>query len=107
MNPARIALLEKYVSEEPDNPFNGYALAMEYYEEQPAKALSLLSSHITRFPSYLPSYFKLAHLYWEDDAWSLAEKTFLEGMALAQSTKETKAFNELSAAYQNFLLERD
>ena len=44
MNSDRINLLKQFMQEEPSNPFNKYALAMEYYEEKPQESLSLLRS---------------------------------------------------------------
>jgi len=106
MNSARISLLEGYIEEEPENPFNRYALAMEYYDENPPRALALLGELCDSFPSYLPTYFKLAHLLWEEENWEKAEKTFLSGIQLAENLGETKTLAELKSAYQNFIFEK-
>jgi len=107
MNKERITLLIKFIEDEPENPFNSYALAMEYYEHKPSKALDVLVGLTQKFPSYLPTYFKLAHLHWEDEKWDLAEEIFLKGIRLAEEQEDKKAMTELQSAYQNFQFERD
>lgn len=102
MNKMRIDLLKKYISEEPDNPFNGYALAMEYYTESPTESLSLLETLLNGHSDYLPTYFKLAHLYWDNEAWEQAGFVFEAGIALAERQKDQKALSELRSAFQNF-----
>lgn len=107
MNPDRIALLKKFMEEEPENPFNSYALAMEYYDTNPVQSLLLLTRLSEQFPSYLPTYFKLAHLQWEEENWEGAESTFTAGITLAEEQKDFKALGELRASYQNFQFEKD
>lgn len=107
MDKNRIELLEKYISDEPENPFNRYALAMEYYENIPEKAQEILEKAIQQHPDYLPIYFKLAHLYWEDEDWDKAETTFKIGIDLAAEEGDQKALKELKSAYLNFEFEKD
>lgn len=107
MNAERIKLLEKYIQEEPNNPFNGYALAMEYYESHPEKSLELLLEIINNHPDYLPSYFKTAHLLWEMDETTRTDKVFRKGIQLAKKLNDTKALQELTSAYQNFQFETE
>ncbi len=107
MNLNRIRLLEKYILEEPDNSFNQYALAMEYYEGDEVKALTLLSELQNQNPTYLPTYFKLAHLLWENEKWEEAEIIFEKGIRLSKEQNDKKAYSELKVAYQNFLFEKE
>jgi len=107
MNEQRIELLKKYIEEEPKNPFNQYALAMEYYDSIPEEALSILKHLISNHKDYLPSYYKAAHLLWEDENWEEAETIFNQGIALARSQNDQKSLGELQASYQNFLFEKD
>lgn len=102
MNEDRISLLKKFIEEEPHNPFNRYALAMEYYKTEPATALGLLEQLLIEHPDYLPTYYKAAHLYWEINNWELAEKTFLTGLELAAQQNDQKALLELRSAHLNF-----
>lgn len=107
MNENRIALLEQFVREEPQNPFNLYALAMEYYDRTPAKSMELLLQLLTAHPEYLPTYYKAAHLLWDMEKWKDAEDVFMKGLSLAEEQKAKKAKAELKAAYQNFVFDRD
>lgn len=107
MNHERIALLKEYIKEEPENPFNQYALAMEYYELQPLEALEILETLLNTNPEYLPTYYKIAHLYWEMESWEKAEKTFASGIQLAEKKNDEKALGELKASYQNFEIDKD
>ena len=105
MNPDRIILLEKYIQEEPNNPFNTYALAMEYYENDPEKSAELLIELTINHPDYLPTYFKAAHLLWEMENHQKTEELFKQGIQLAKQQGDSKALQELSSAYQNFQFE--
>lgn len=107
MNSDRIELLKQFIKDEPSNPFNKYALAMEYYAEQPTKSLELLRSLINDHPDYLPTYFKAAHLLWDEELWDEADVTFKVGIELAERQNDQKAVSELKSAYQNFQFDRD
>ena len=107
MNAERIGILQKFITEESDNPFNIYALAMEYYEEQPDKSQELLIQLTLKHPDYLPTYFKLAHLYWNLEEWDFTDSVFQTGIDLAKKQNDLKAHKELESAWQNFQFEKD
>lgn len=107
MNAARIELLKKYIEEEPSNPFNKHALAMEYYEQAPDQALVLLRIILQEHANYLPSYFKAAHLLWEEELWEEADAIFKKGIIIAKEQDDQKALSELQSAYQNFQIDWD
>ncbi|MEQ6165653.1 tetratricopeptide repeat protein [Ekhidna sp. MALMAid0563] len=107
MNSDRISLLKQFIKEEPANPFNKYALAMEYYDSEPKDSLEILLSLLKDHPDYLPTYFKAAHLLWEEERWDEAETTFRKGAQLAAEQDDQKALLELRAAYQNFQFDKD
>ena len=105
MSVDRIHLLEKYIQEEPENPFNRYALAMEYYESAPEKAVELLLHLTINHPDYLPTYFKAAHLLWDMNDLEQTDQLFLKGIEVAKQQHDHKALQELTSAYQNFQFE--
>ena len=80
----RKSLLKQYISEEPKNPFNWYALALE-----------------------IPTYYQAAFLFDSLGMLDQAKKTFEGGINLATSLQDQKAIKELKNAYQNFLFEND
>ncbi len=107
MNSDRIKLLDQFIKEEPNDPFNHYALAMEYYDYDSQKALTILKKVIMEHPTYLPSYFKAANLLLDMEKLEEAKEIFEKGMSLASDQKNEKALSELKAAYQNLLFELD
>lgn len=80
---------------------------MEYYDAQPIKSLELLRSLISEHADYLPTYFKAAHLLWEEELWEEADEVFTNGIELAEKQEDQKAILELKSAYQNFQFDRD
>ena len=107
MNSDRISLLKQFIKEEPANPFNKYALAMEYYDSEPKDSLEILLSLLKDHPDYLPTYFKTAHLLWEEERWDEADNVFQKGIQIAEEQQDQKALQELKAAYLNFQFDRD
>lgn len=106
-NQTRIELLKKYISEEPGEPFNHYALALEYYESEPEQALKILKKLSQNNPNYLPTYYKLAHLQWETGQFDEAREVFKKGIELAAKQNDPKTLHELRAAFQNFEFDID
>ena len=103
----RTQLLRQFTEEEPGNPFNWYALALEYKETDPDSAKSLFDKLLTEHPDYLPTYYTAAQFFAESEELDLADRIFQEGIALAKNQNEQKAVRELQNAYQNFLFEND
>jgi len=106
-NLERIELLKEYCKEEPENPFNFYALALEYRESDKLAAAELFEFVLSTFPNYLPVYFPAAHFFYEEDDLQKAKQVFESGLALAHVLQDEKAKKELANAYQNFLFETD
>ena len=107
MNEARIALLKQYIEEEPNDPFNHYALANEYLLPMPEKARECFDFLVEYHPDYLPTYFLAAQLYKDFEDYNVAENLYKKGIALAKQLGDDKALRELSTAYQNLLFEMD
>lgn len=106
-NLERVQLLRSYIKEEPENPFNRYALALEIREIDPDEAADLFDFLLLNHPDYLPVYFPSAHFFFELDQIEKAKEIFIKGIALAQSLRNEKAIKELQNAYQNFLFETE
>lgn len=103
----RIELLKGYCKAEPENPFNFYALALEYRESDKATAAELFDFVLTNFPNYLPVYYPAAHFFYEEADLQKAKKLFESGLALTHLLQDEKAKKELTNAYQTFLFETD
>lgn len=106
-NLERITLLKEFASEEPSNPFNWYALAIEYRNNDAEQALPLFDKLLKEFPQYLPTYYTAAVFYAELDMIAAAQVVFEKGIELARQQNEAKALQELQNAYQNFQFEND
>jgi Tfp pilus assembly protein PilF len=103
----RIQLLRQFSEEEPENPFNWYALAIEYRETDQEESFSLFAKLLEQHPTYLATYFPAAHLYAEMGEIDQSKLIFENGISLAREQKNSKALQELQNAYQNFLFEND
>jgi len=106
-NLERIELLIGYCKEEPENPFNFYALALENRESDKPAAAELFDYVLSNFPNYLPVFFPAAHFFYEEGNLQKAKQVFELGLALAQDLQDEKVKKELANAYQNFLFETD
>lgn len=106
-NLERVGLLRAYILEEPENPFNRYALALEIKDIDQHEASELFDFLLLNHSSYLPVYFPSAHFFFELGQIEKAKGIFEKGIALAQNLKDEKALKELKNAYQNFLFEND
>ncbi len=107
MNEARIALLEKYIKEDPNDPFNYYAIATEMVGQRPEKAKEYFELLLSNHPDYLPTYYHAAQLLVDEEEYDEAEQVYKKGIALATSQENSKTLRELNTAYQNLLFEMD
>ena len=101
----RLTQLKQFASEEPNDPFNRYALALEYLKTDPAQAISLFDQLTQTHPEYLPTYYPFALLLIEKKEIEKAERVFLSGIERAKN--DAKTLKELKSAYQDWLYERE
>ncbi len=102
MNNDRIQQLIRFVQEEPGEPFNVYALAMEYVNTQPEQARPYFDQLLAEHPNYLPTYYHAAALYADLDERDRAADLYVKGIALAQAQNNPKTLQELQRAQQAF-----
>lgn len=107
MKEARIAQLRQWLEENPSDAFLKYALALEYIEQYPQQAQTLLEELLCEHPTYTATYYHAAQLYIQQGEFLRARHVFEKGIAVCQQQQDTKALAELKAAYQNFLLEHE
>jgi predicted Zn-dependent protease len=103
----RIGQLESFIKEDPGDPFNHYALALEYLKTDPARAHEQFEWLLQQHPDYLPTYYPLAHLLIELGKVERGEQVFKSGIEKARSLRETKTMRELQAAYDDWLFLRE
>jgi tetratricopeptide (TPR) repeat protein len=102
MNNDRIQQLIRFVQEEPGDPFNVYALAMEYINGQPEQAMPYFEQLLAEHPDYLPTYYHAAALYAELDERDRAADLYDKGINLARAQNNAKTLLELERAKRAF-----
>lgn len=105
MPPDRIILLEKFYQEDPEDPFNLYALALEYLKHDPAKAAALFARLLAEHEGYLPGYYHAAKLFQETGEKEKAIAAYERGMALAKKLNDPKTLRELKSAYDELMFD--
>lgn len=107
MQEERLKILLDYLADEPTEPFNIYAVAMEYLNNDKEKALFYLEKLLIEHPDYVPTYYHSAALFFEKNDFVNAEKTYILGIEKAHQQNKTKSFDELKRAYRMFLDEME
>lgn len=102
MNNDRIQQLIRFVQEEPNEPFNVYALAMEFLADRPEEAITYFERLLSQFPDYLPTYYHAAALYASRDERDRAARLYDTGIALAEAQHNAKTLLELQRARRAF-----
>ena len=105
MNHSRLNQLLEFYKEEPNDPFNIYALATEYKSIDPEKALTYFELLIENHPDYVATYYHLAHLYLELEKDKEAKITFENGIEKATINNENLMLRELKSAYEEFMMD--
>ncbi len=98
-------LLEKllvFYQEDPHDPFNLYALALEYQKHDARKAAGFFERLLGEFPAYLPTYYHAAQFFIALNEYSKARATFEKGIQIAAEPHNAKAHQELIRAYRTF-----
>lgn len=101
----RVRQLEEFLREDPADPFNSYALALEYLKSDPKKARDLFEKLLSTQPNYLPTYYPFAQLLTEKHD-KRAEDVYKQGMDIARRLNDLKTFKELNSAYNDWLFEQ-
>lgn len=98
-------LLEKlliFYEEDPGDPFNLYALALEYQKHDASKAAASFDQLLEDFPTYLPAYYHAAQLFSILGEFEKASRTFDTGIKLATEQGNVKTQQELTRALRMF-----
>jgi tetratricopeptide (TPR) repeat protein len=99
----RLELLRQFVAEEPQDPFNHYALATELLKFGKNESRLIFEYLLENHADYLATYYHLGALYAELSEHQLASQTYKTGIELARKIGNEKALKELKGAYQMFL----
>ncbi len=107
MNTQRLNRLLEFLKEDPKDPFNKYAIAIEYLEEKPLESLKYFQELLQNHERYTGTYYHAAKLYNALGNKEEAERVFLKGIEICKSEKDYHALRELQNAYNEFLFEEE
>ena len=100
----KTSLLEKllgFYEEEPGDPFNAYALALECQKHDAGEAEKYFNLLLNHHPEYLPTYYHAAQFFSVQEP-EKAAAIFEKGIDLAIRQRNVKAQQELSRAFRTF-----
>lgn len=104
----RIEMLKKLIEDQPSEPFNRYALALEYKKTNDHKqALKLFDQLIKESPEYIATYFHYGSILDEVEHPKKALEIYRLGIEKAREQGEHHAMSELKNALLNLELELD
>lgn len=95
----RLAMLQQFVAQRPDDPFARYGLAMELKKRGLlAQANATFVELMSRHPDYVPAYLMAGNNLLADGDRDGARDVFTRGVAAAQRAGDDHALGELEAA---------
>lgn len=101
----RLEQLRQFVTDDPADPFNTYALALECLKTDVGEATTLLLGLLQTHPDYLPTYYQAATLLAATGKPAEALQIAERGITLAQSKSDLKARRELQALIDEWTAE--
>lgn len=103
MKLSRLEQLQKFLDEDLTDPFNWYALALEYQKTDKMKALGIYEKLLHTNPKYIPTYYQAANLYQQTAETKKAIDTFEAGIKQALLQNDRKAAGELQSALDELI----
>ena len=95
----RIAALQAFLLDDPDDPFTRFALAQEHRKAgDVARAAALFEDLVRDHPAYVGTYYHLGALYRQLDRTDDALQTFRAGVREATAAGDLHARAELQSA---------
>jgi Tfp pilus assembly protein PilF len=107
MNSSFLEKLLKFYEEDPGDPFNLYALALEYQKTDVSKAGEMYDELLDSHPDYLPTYYHAAMFFGNLEQIEKADLIYKKGIKLAGESGNNKTLGELQRAYKMFLEEQE
>jgi len=101
----RLTQLLKFYEEDPQDPFNIYALALEYLKTDLQQSRRFFEVLLSTHRDYLPTYYHAAQLYLTLDDKEKAITVLEDGMVLARRQQNAKTLRELQSVYDEVMFE--
>jgi Tfp pilus assembly protein PilF len=100
----KIEKLKSFLINSPGDSFLKHALALEYIKlGDEAEARKLFLEILEHDPAYIGSYYHLARLLERTGEIEYAKNWYEKGMIAARQAGDSHAYNELQAAYEDFI----
>ena len=96
----RIELLQQFYDEDPSDPFNAYALALEYLNYDRDKNRQLFNELLSDHKNYVPTYYHAAKFFQDAGETKKAAEIYESGIALSKHACDQKTLIELKSAYE-------
>lgn len=93
----RLEMLRQMLSEDPNDPFLAYGIALEIAKTDPQSGIANLRDLTLNHPTYLPPYYRLGALLSELNREGEAVVYLQKGLELAKVQKETMAAREIQS----------
>lgn len=97
--------LKEFLKEDPTDPFNWYALALELKNSEQDNYRLQIDQLLQRFPDYLPTYYQAGELYIDLNQVDKATTILEKGIALAKSQHNSLTQRELQNLLNNLLFD--
>ncbi len=95
MKEERIKTLELFYEENPNDPFNLYALALEHGKSNSERANLLFDILLNNFEDYLPTYYQAVEFFVAQNQIQKAIEIAKKGIEKAIEAKELKTAGEI------------
>lgn len=103
----RLEQLLRFAQDEPNDPFNIYAVAIEYLKLDSTKALPFFETLVKDHPDYLPTYYTFGKMLQQEKDFTRAKLLFEKGIEQGVASKNTKAVGELKNALTELAFEME
>ncbi len=100
----RLDQLHEFLKEDPQDPFNLYALALEYSKVDLYRAKEFFDELLLKHEHYIPSYYHAGNLYLDLNLQDKAREILKKGIQLARIKNELKAMRELQTVYDELVM---
>jgi tetratricopeptide (TPR) repeat protein len=96
---SRLAALQKFLEQDPNDSFTRYAIGLEYAKEKNfTDAIKTLEELRSLDANYIPTYYMLGGYYREIGEKANARTVYQEGITRARAARDLHAASELDAA---------
>lgn len=103
MESSLLTRLIAFYEEDPADPFNSYALALEYQKTDRAKAAALFRTLLDQHSEYLATYYSAGQFFADQEEFEYALTIYRKGIELAQAQGNSKTMQELQRAMRSLL----